>query len=264
MVATLAGLYFFAVRLNPRAALQDRVRRPQVLSFVLGITALWVASDWPVHDLAETSMYSVHMVQHLLLTLVAPPLLLMGTPAWLLRSILTRTRMMSIARKLTRPFPAFIIFNAVVVVTHWPELVDVVMRHHPLHFVTHAALVMAALIMWTPVVSPLLELPRLSYPARMFYLFLQSILPTVPASFLTFADSPLYRFYVGLPKLWGMTALADQQVAGLVMKIGGGFILWGVIAVLFFKWHALEEREGIDLLQWRDVERQLDRTEPVP
>lgn len=265
VVAGLLGGYRLALRVwGPRLApaFEPLATRAQTTSFSLGVLALWVASDWPVHDLAEGYLYSVHMVQHLILTLVVPPLLLLGTPAWMLRALLRPRWLFEIVRRLARPLPALVIFNAVIVLTHWPALVDFILSHHPMHFVSHVALFGAAILMWLPVVSPLLELPRLSYPGRMFYLFLQSIVPTVPASFLTFANSTIYKYYETVPRLWGWSALSDQRVAGLIMKIGGGFLLWTVIAVLFFKWHAIEEREGVDLLQWQDVERELNRADP--
>lgn len=89
----------------------------------------------------------------------------------------------------------------------------------------------------------------------MLYLFLQSIVPTVPASFLTFGSRPLYPIYETFPRLWGLSALTDMRIAGLTMKILGGLILWSVIAVLFFRWYQEEQTEGWDALRWRDVER---------
>src|SRR5207247_11237270 len=161
---------------------------------------------------------------------------------------------------LARPFYALVIFNAVIVFTHWPVVVDGVLAHHAIHFLSHVLLFGAAMLMWWPVVSPLPEMPTLSYPGRMVYLFLQSIVPTVPASFLTFGSQPLYSFYVTAPRIWGWSALTDQTIAGLIMKIVGGAILWTVIAVIFFKWYALEQRGGWDELGWRDVEHHV-RTE---
>ena len=121
----------------------------------------------------------------------------------------------------------------------------------------HVLLFSTALLMWMPVLSPIVEIRRLSYPAQMLYLFAQSIVPTVPASFLTFGDGPLYRVYEDLPRLWGISAIADQRMAGLVMKILGGLILWAVIAVLFFRWAKLHEETGTDEESWREVERAL-------
>ncbi|MDQ3991999.1 MAG: cytochrome c oxidase assembly protein [Actinomycetota bacterium] len=232
----------------------------QKTAFFLGLGAVWAASDWPVHELSEQALFSVHMFQHLLLSLVAPPLLLMGIPGWMARALLPRP-IMAVARRVTRPLLALILFNAVLVVTHWPVLVDASLRSEAVHFSVHAVLFVSALIMWTPVLSPIAELPRLHYPGQMLYLFLQSLLPTVPASFLTFGDSVIYRFYETVPRTLGLSALHDQQIAGIVMKLGGGFILWAAILVLFFKWHAQEEMPGVDALRWQDVEREINREE---
>jgi cytochrome c oxidase assembly factor CtaG len=85
--------------------------------------------------------------------------------------------------------------------------------------------------------------------------------PTVPASFLTFGQTVLYRVYADGPGMWGISAITDQRAAGLLMKIVGGFILWSVIAWYFFKWFVTEEREGIDVLEWGKVEGDLNRME---
>jgi putative membrane protein len=263
LVAGLLIAYFWALRsVGPRHVepFEFTATRRQKTWFVLGCAVIFIASDWPIHDLAERYLYSVHMVQHLLLTLVAVPLLLLGMPAWMWRAILRPRWLMSTARTLARPLVALIIFNGVLVFTHWPVVVTAAVHHHLLHFGIHVLLVFSAVVMWTPVLSPIIELPRLSYPGRMLYLFLQSLVPTIPASFLTFGDRPLYHVYESFPRLWGISAHTDQLVAGLIMKIAGGAILWGAIGVMFFRWFELEHREGVDVLEWRDVDRQLDRS----
>ena len=165
-------------------------------------------------------------------------------------------------KRLTRPVPATIVFNAVLVTTHWPALLDIALHHQVVHIATHIALFGAATILWWPVVSPLPELPRLSYPAQMIYLFVQTIIPTVPASFLTFASSPLYHYYTTVPRVFGISALDDTRISGLIMKLGMGATLWSIIAVLFFRWSSKEERpERPDVLEWQAVERELNRTE---
>jgi putative membrane protein len=235
--------------------------RGQVVAFVSGVVALLVASDWPVHELAEERLLSVHMVQHLLMSLVAPPLLLAGTPGWLFRTILSPRWLFAVVRALARPIVALLVFNAFIALSHWPALVALALRSEPVHFGIHAVLVLTALLMWMPVLSPVVEIPRLRYPGQMLYLFAQSIVPTVPASFLTFADTPIYPFYGLAAPLLGVDPVTDQRIAGLVMKLVGGFILWGVIAVLFFRWHRQEELGGTDEPVWQDVERHLSRLE---
>jgi putative membrane protein len=147
------------------------------------------------------------------------------------------------------------------VFTHWPNMVDASVHNEWAHFGLHSFLVVTAMIMWMPVLSPVMELPRLSYPGQMMYLFLQSLVPTVPASFLTFGSRPLYHVYETFPRIAGISALGDQRVAGLIMKIIGGIILWVVIINIFFKWYTLEKTDGVDVLEHRDVERTLNRVE---
>lgn len=261
LVGVLGGGYVYAVRrLGPRhvAPGQPVATRAQLAAFSLGIVTLWVGADWPVHDLGEDYLYSVHMTQHLLFTLVVPPLLLLGTPAWLARQVLRPPRLYRVTSRLVRPLPALAIFNALIVITHWPAFVDATLRSEPLHFAAHAAVFGAALLMWCPVVAPLPEWRPLTPPAQMLYLFLQSIVPTVPASFLVFAERPIYRFYETVPRLWGLSAGEDQRIGGLLMKLGGGLLLWGIITVLFFRWHAEEESSDQQARHWRTLERELD------
>ncbi len=229
--------------------------------FFAGVAMLWLGADWPMHELSEDYLFSAHMVQHTLFSLVAPPLLIIGTPKWLLRTMLRGPKVLKVARVVTRPMFGLLLFNGVIVFTHWPWLVDLSLRSELLHFSLHTLLFASAAIMWWPVVDPLPELSRLSPPGKMLYLFLQSIVPTVPASFLTFADSPIYEFYATVPRLWGIDVVTDQRMAGLFMKIGGGLLLWLVITYLFFRWNAAEEREEVDEVSWEDFERGLQTWE---
>jgi putative membrane protein len=243
--AFIAGYWIAIVRVGPRFTVpgQRAVSRLQITSFALGVLAVEVAADWPVHPIAEQSTYSVHMVQHLLLSMVAPPLLLLGLPAWLLRWMLgPPSRRFRVVRRLARFLPALVIFNIVIVLTHWPQLVDASLRDGGLHFSVHAMIFLTSFIVWLPVLSPLPEIPRLAPPSRLAFLFLQSIVPTLPASFLTFGTSELYQFYAHKANIWGLTPIQDQQIAGLIMKIGAGVLLWGVMAIIFFRWAADEER----------------------
>jgi putative membrane protein len=258
LVAALVVGYVVAIeRLGPRYAAPGRpaVTRFQLVCFFLGIFALWLAADWPIHDVAEKSMYSVHMVQHLMFSMLAAPLMLLGTPAWLMRWILRPpSRLFRVVRWLARFVPALVLFNVVLVLTHWPVVVNQSLTSAPLHFTLHSVLFVSSLVVWLPVISPMPELPRLPPLARSVFLFAWSVVPTIPASFLTFGAHPLYSAYDHLPKLFGATALEDQQIAGLIMKLGAGALLWALIAVIFFRWAAEEERHNQPQLR-----RQMDR-----
>jgi putative membrane protein len=254
-----AGYAIAIVRLGPRwaAAGQAVVTRFQVTCWTLGVLAMWVASDYPVHDVAERYNFSVHMVQHLIFTMVVPPLLLLGLPAWLLRLVLRPRWLFSTVRTLARFIPALVIFNVVLVFTHWPLIVDDALRNGLVHFLVHALLVVSSLIVWLPVVSPLPEIPRLQPVLRMLYLFAWSVVPTIPASFLTFGTSPIYKFYEHVPHLYGLSTLQDQQAAGLIMKIGAGLLLWLIIAVVFFRWASEEERANTPRHGLDEMDREL-------
>lgn len=231
------------------------VRRARIFS--AGMAVLFVGATWPVHDLAERYLYSMHMVQHMLFTLVAAPLLVAGSQPWMLRRLLAPRPVRAAFRLVTRPLGALVFYNAVLLFTHWPQIVDASVRSEPTHLALHLLLVGSALAMWWPVLSPLAEMPPLSPPGQMMYLFFQSLAPTIPASFLTFGHTLLYPVYGTFPRIWGIDPQTDQLLAGLQMKLVGGLILWGFIAVIFFRWGRREEREGWDALAHRDVERQL-------
>ncbi len=260
LIALFAVGYAVAInRLGPRLAPPGRpvVTRFQVASFTAGVIALWIASDWPIHDVAERYLFSVHMVQNVAYSIIAAPLLLIGTPAWLARWLLSPRWLLAGVRFASRLVPATILFNLVVIVTHTPVVVNAALEHALLHFAVHTLIFLSSIIVWMPLLSPLPEVPRLPPLGRMLFLFLQSIVPTIPASFLTFGAHPLYRFYEKVPRLWGISAITDMQVAGVIMKIGVGFTLWVIIAILFFRWYAAEEAPAPSRRVSRDLEREL-------
>ncbi len=255
----VAGYAIALTRVGPRTlpAGTPVATRFQMTTFGLGAFAILLAADWPMHDLAEGYLYSVHMVQHMTFTMIAAPLLLLGTPGWLARWLLSPPWLFRSVRFMSRFIPALVLFNVVFVLVHWPAAVDLTLRSGWAHLIAHAILLFSAFIIWMPIVSPLPEIPKLVAPLQMAFLFLQSVVPTIPASFLTFGSHPLYRRYESLPKLWGISALDDQLIAGLIMKIGAGLLLWALIAVIFFRWAATEERRNRPGPGLRDLDREL-------
>ncbi|MEJ7585115.1 MAG: cytochrome c oxidase assembly protein [Acidimicrobiales bacterium] len=274
LLGALVGLYAYAVRvIGPKVvpAGQTVVSRRQLVAFVLGIAGLWVASDWPMHDIAEEYLFSVHMGQHLLLTLVLPPLFLIATPRWLADLVLGRARVRRVVRFLALPVAAGVVYNALVMFTHWPVVVNGAVEQGAVHYGLHILVVSSALLMWTPVCGPIEEW-RISLPAQMVYLFMMSVLPTVPGAWLTFATNPLYAAYDTPLRMWGISPESDQQTAGLLMKLGGGTYLWTIITGMFFTWAARHEAaqqsgrvvDEREVLTWETVEAEFARTPPVP
>lgn len=246
LVVAVIGLGLYAARvIGPKAALpaEPVVTRKQRAFFIAGVLALWLGSDWPMHDVSEEYLYAAHMVQHMVFTLVMPPLFLLATPTWLARLLVGGEGFFARwARRLSRPVPAALLFNGLLMLTHWPSLVGWSLESGAFHYSVHLVLVVAAFFMWMPICGPIPEW-RISRPAQMLYLFIISIIPTVPSAWLILAENPVYKPYDQPTRLFGVDVITDQQVAGLTMKLMGGMYLWVIITVIFFRWafHHQEE-----------------------
>jgi putative membrane protein len=233
----LGALYVYGIGpLRRRFGWGPPASRWQILSFCAALVVLLVSLNGPVHDLSDYYLFSVHMMQHLVLTLLFPPLLLAGLPGWLLRPLLVRPGVFPLARLLTRPWVAALIFSVSIAAWHIGPYYDLMMRDHEVHIATHLMFIVTATLMWWPVMSPVPELPRLSPGLGMLYLFLVGIPMQIVAALITFADEVLYPWYVTAPRMWGLSPLDDQQLGGLLMWIPGNLWMFGAIGVLFFKW----------------------------
>jgi len=225
----------YAIRvLGPKVVPSGEViSRKQIRIFSLMIFLLLISTDWPLHDIAEEYLYSMHMLQHTILTYIIPPLALLATPEWLFRLLVGKGRTYRVIRFLTRPVIAAVTYNAVLLITHIPALVNRSAAGGPLHYSLHVLLVFSALMLWTPICGPAKEW-RMSYGAMMVYLFCTSLVPSIPAGWLTFAEGSVYNHYDTPVRVWGMSVLSDQQLAGGIMKLGGAVFLWALIITIFF------------------------------
>ncbi|MBI2855359.1 MAG: cytochrome c oxidase assembly protein [Chloroflexi bacterium] len=241
------GLYLLYVGpLRGRLVWPDVVRpsRGQVVSFLAGVVVMLFALAGPVHELAESYLFSAHMAQHVLIILVVPPLLLLGTPGWLLRPILRFDTIMRLGKLFTHPVVAFALFNAVFAGWHFPVFYEGALRAQGFHILQHLLFMATAVIMWWPILSPLPELPRLNYPAQMLYLIFMSIAQTPLFAAITFSSSPIYSFYEAAPRVWGISPLADQQIGGIIMKLSWLVVFLPAICIVFLRWFYREEGEG--------------------
>jgi putative membrane protein len=214
----------------------------RVGSFLAGVAVLFLALGTPLDTLSDQFLLSAHMLQHLLLTLVMPPLLLLGTPGWLLRPLLRSSALAALARFWTRPLVAYLAFNLTLAFSHFPLIYNATLEDHRLHIVMHLAYMATAVIAWWPIVSPLPELPRLPYPLQMLYLFLQTIPGALVGSLISLSNGVLYATYAAAPRLWGLTALADQQLGGLIMWLGVSTYYFVLMTVIFFTWASGESK----------------------
>jgi len=235
-LAAAAGYWWLTTRITPAS-------RRQRGWFFSGLLLIWVASTWPMHDIAEDRLYVVHMVQHVIYTFIAPPLLLLGVPTRL-TTWLVRTRAVgALTRACTRPLVALVGFNLIVGLSHLKPVVDRATVSEPLHFALHFVLFASALCLWSPVVNRAPELPRMRSPGKMLYLMANALLPVPIVTALALAGSPVYHHYAQAPRLWGISAMDDQQLAAGAMWMLESFWMIGALAIVFFQWWATEQRD---------------------
>ncbi|MTV26984.1 cytochrome c oxidase assembly protein [Nitriliruptoraceae bacterium ZYF776] len=233
VAATFIGGYVLAHRRAGRPLERDRLRR-----WLFGVLALFVVSEWPIGQLGVGYLATIGIARYIVYTFVAAPLLLSAIPTWLLdRWLPLDSRRGRAVQVLTRWPVALIVFNAVLFGTHLPLVVDGLKTSQLGSFGVDVLHLGAALIWWFPAIRRETERNAIQEPIRAFYLFASSVLMFVPAAFLTFSPLPLYGLYELAPPLWlGFDAISDQQAAGIMMNVGGGFVLWGIIAALFLRW----------------------------
>ena len=273
LTAFLIGSYIYVVRvLGPRAvpAGEPIVTRRQLTCFIAGILIMFLSTDWPMHDIAEEYLYSVHMFQHMALTYFMPPLVVLATPEWFVRTLVGNGRAYRALRFFTFPVRAGLLFNLGVVISHIPGVVNASVSNGPLHYFVHVLLVVTSILMWMPVCGPLKELQMAPMP-KMIYLFLNSVVATIPAGWLTFAEGVVYKHYNIPTRVWGVSVSNDQQIAGAIMKLGGSIFLWTIIVAMFVKHFVKtfrdENKDGYirqeDVLTTADVERAFEATPPA-
>jgi putative membrane protein len=232
-IAALGFLYLWRARQGSH----DQVLSPwRKVSFFSSLFVMFASLNGPIHDLSDTYLFSAHMVQHLLLTMAIPPLMIVGVPGWMLRPLIQRPVIGTIARKLTKPVVCFVTFNLTIAFWHIPMFYNAAMDNHNIHILEHLMFMASAVMMWWPLTSQLPELPRLAYPGQMLYSFLMTLPMSIVAVYITMADDILYPAYSSAPRITWLTPADDQLLGGLIMWIPGGVIFMIIMTVVFFRW----------------------------
>jgi cytochrome c oxidase assembly factor CtaG len=184
------------------------------------------------------------MVQHLLITVVGPPLLLIGLPGWLIEPLLHQPVLFRIAKFLTFPPVAFVLFNADFWLWHAPPLYNATLSNEGLHILEHLSFMIFAFIYWWPVFSPSTNLlPRLPLGGQMLYIFVSGMPVVLLGAGLTFTP-PLYAPYIQQPvRAWGISPTLDQQLGGLIMWIPGNILNIVIVSLLFIRWMRLQDEK---------------------
>lgn len=225
-------------------------------AFLAGLLTIVLALDSPIDSYAN-QLFWVHMIQHILLLTVAPPLILLGRPwprmwrALPLRSRTTIGRTIAHApwtapiRALARPLPAWLLFSATIVAWHIPAAYNATLTSQLIHNCEHAMFFFTGLLFWARVVDPGPLRPRLAWPIRVAYLVGAMVVGWVLAIVLVLVQHPIYSHYASLAiRPGGLTALEDQQVAGGMMWVPGSISYTIAVLIVVWRWVEPERHTG--------------------
>jgi putative copper resistance protein D len=256
-----ATLYLLAARRVSRRHPGNPAPRWRAWAWLAGLLVMLIALQSPI-ERYDTTLFSVHMVQHILLTMVAAPLLLLAAPITLLLRVATPdTRRRVIlpvlhsrpVRLVAFPVVAWVVFAAVTWAVHFTPVFDAALEDPQIHYLEHALLLATALLFWWPAVAADPAPTRLPHGARIGYLALGMPLSTFLGLAIFSATAVLYPHYATLQRDWGMSALEDQAWAGGIMWAGGDLVFIVALVLAVWTWMRAEEAAG------RRLDARLDR-----
>ncbi|MHA0857112.1 cytochrome c oxidase assembly factor CtaG [Paenibacillus sp. CMAA1364] len=270
MLLMTAGYLLIVGPLSERFAKEEPpVSWVKKAMFIAGMFTLYLAQGGPVSLLGHM-MFSFHMLTMALSYLVAPPLIMMGMPAWLWRAIL-RFNPFKKLKFLAQPIVAALLFNGLFSFYHIPAVHDYVMLHFEVHRLYYIVLFISAMLMWWTLLEPIPETAKGSSLGKMGYIFLNMVLLTPSCGLIIFSNHTLYATFSD-PNVWAkamgycisgdtsfllenfggptffsiMSPLVDQQVGGIMMKSIQEVIFASILAYVFYHWYKSENREDDD------------------
>ncbi len=243
-----------------RAVGHDATPRQKLL-FVVGIIVLVCSVTWPLGDLAAHWLLIALVLQRLLLTLLVPPLLVLGTPRPLIARLTRPAPVDAVLRVAVRPGPAVAIVTVIAVATLTTGAVSLAARSDVARVVIELVVLASGFVLWAPVLTELPGAPRLSPLGRGGYLIVQSIVPSFLSIVWIFARHSLYPAYSHRGTVVGLSPLLDQQLAGFLAKLSTIAVLWTVAFVIMTRAQSADDSGKGEPLIWSDVEREIERAE---
>lgn len=242
----IIGLYCYALGpYHRRFYAHIPLKRWQTVAFFLGVAIMLLALISPLDDLGDDYLFSAHMLQHLCLTTFGPPLLLVGTPEWMIERLLNNRFLFRLLKVLTWAPLAFALYNADFLIWHIPSLYNATLENETTHIFEHLTFIALGIISWWPIFSPSSKLPRLTLGGQILYIFLNGMPAVLLGAGLTFMQ-PLYAPYLSDPLVWGISHAVDQQIGGLIMWVPVNLFYIVIMSVLFLQWMQRQEQKQIE------------------
>lgn len=219
----------------------DDYERRHTLYFGLGLITIWAALESPIDTIADNYLDSVHMLQHVLLGFVAPPLLLLG----LSPSMAGRLVRIPGGRMITEPIAAQLVAGIVMIGWHVPALYDATLYSEPLHVTEHMSFIAAGVLLYWPMIRATSAQSRwrMSAGVKLLYILVATLPQDAVALALIFSRVPFYEYYTHAPRLVAsLTPLIDQTVAGAILMIFGKATMVVAALAILFEWFEEDRR----------------------
>lgn len=211
--------------------------RFQKTAFLGAVALMFLTLNGPLHSLADSYLFSAHMVQHMLLMVIMPPFIILGLPPSLIRRAIKKPWVRKVARVLTNPFAAYALYNIIFIGWHLPPAYNLALESHGWHILQHLMFISVATMMWWPVFSPVEELQVIpDGPLLMMYIFAFGVPSTAVSAFITLSDKVIYPWYELAARVTSLSAADDQRLGGLIMWVPGMLLFWVAITFVFFRW----------------------------
>jgi len=244
-IALMGGAYAWRMRdlrrIAPSTSRHDYAR---AASFAAGLLVLFAALASPIDTVGERRLFTVHMVQHLLLADIAPILLLLGLSRAFLRPAVRRLRPVEVSLgPLAHPLAALILYVAAMWIWHLPAMYELALRHPAAHALEHMTFFTTGTAFWWFILEPVPPRHRLKGAASMAYVGAAKLLMGALGVALAFAPNAIYDTYEHAPRAWGLSAVADQNVGGVTMMLEQSIVLVIFLAILFGRMLESSERD---------------------
>lgn len=212
--------------------------------FFTGVAILILAVATPIDSIGEKYLFSVHMLQHVILIFLMPPFLMIGCPTWLVDFILRTEGLGAVLRFLIKPVVAAFLFNFMLIWWHIPAFYELALRDNFVHLAEHVCFVGTAILMYWPLLEPSKVVPPSHPGIKLLYILGVSILQLPLFAALCFSTKVFYPTYANAPRIADLTPIDDQILGGAIMKMSAVFYMFIGLSVFFYRWYQSEPRLG--------------------
>jgi putative membrane protein len=243
-IAVVTALYVWAMRSR-----RDPQPEPaRWVAFAAAQLLLFASLNGPLHRLSDQYLFSVHMVQHLILTEIWAALMLLSLPRDVMGRLLDAPGVGPVLTTLTRPVTAFVLFNLGFALWHLPAMYDLMMRNRGVHELTHLHFMVSGLLMWWPVMEEIPGHTRLAARGHLQCMETMNVQMMPVSAYITLRHGVHYPWYASAPRLFGLSPYEDQQLGGLIMWLPGSIPFWFAMSVVYFRWALAQEAEELSRL----------------